>query len=154
MARDVTGPWFRASKNTWYATLGGAKVSLKIKGEENREAAVKAWHRLMADGQTATTNVPQVADAPPALTVQELTDLFLADIASRLKPLTVGQYRIDLELFLTRFKNSPANRVATLRCSLSHPTSRSTALRRSYWPSSNTGRRPLRRRRLPSASRR
>ena len=94
MARDVTGPWLRASKNTWYATFGGAKVSLKIKGEENRDAAVKAWHRLMADGQTATPNRPQGADAPPALTVQELVDLFLTDISTRLKPLTVGQYRI------------------------------------------------------------
>ena len=114
MARDVTGPWFRASKNTWHATFGGAKVSLKIKGEENRDAAVKAWHRLMADGQTATPNRPQCADAPPALTVQELVDLFLTDISTRLKPLTIGQYRIDLELFLAQFKNTSANRVATI----------------------------------------
>ncbi len=117
MAREVNGPWFRASKNTWYATLEGAKVSLKIKGLENRDAAIKAWHRLMADGQTTTPTRTQLADETPTLSMQELVDLFLTDISTRLKPLTVGQYRVDLKQFLTRFRKSSANRVTTVEIS-------------------------------------
>ncbi len=117
MARDNDGPWFRTAKNTWYITLNGHSVSLGVRGLANSKEANAAWHRLMADGQSATQSRQQGADSPPSLTVQELVYLFLTDISTRLKPLTIGQYRIDLEQFLTRFKNVPANRVATIEVS-------------------------------------
>ena len=32
MARQIEGPWYRASKGTWYATADGKSVSLGVKG--------------------------------------------------------------------------------------------------------------------------
>ncbi len=37
-------PWFRASKQTWYVTIEGKKVSLGVRGRENARAAKDAWH--------------------------------------------------------------------------------------------------------------
>jgi len=118
MARDSEGPWFRTSKNTWYITLNGRSVSLGVRGKANSKFASDAWHALMASGKSESRK-PQASAAiiADSMKVQELSDLFLADIASRLKPLTVGQYRIDLELFLTRFKNTPANSLPTVEVS-------------------------------------
>lgn len=48
MARTNEGPWFRASKGTWYYTVGGQNRSLHVRGEKNKRQAVDAWHRLMA----------------------------------------------------------------------------------------------------------
>jgi len=96
MARSVEGPWFRASKGTWYATLHGKNVSLKVKGNENREEAVRAWHRLMADGMTAK---PEPKAKPDEMTVQQLADAFLADAAHRLKAPTMRLYRVHLAAF-------------------------------------------------------
>lgn len=118
MARHVEGPWFRTDKNGWYATVTGKKVALKVKGQDNRTEAVRAWHRLM--GGLPTEHVtplvpvppPQTNPAPNSLTVGELADLFLDDAAARLKPLTVGQYRTDLDLFRSRFGDTTADRVA------------------------------------------
>jgi integrase len=79
MARQAEGPWFRASKGTWYATLNGKKVSLKVKGEENEAAATKAWHKLMAGDNTPSlkshpkVEQPVVAD----VTVKDVADSFL-----------------------------------------------------------------------------
>lgn len=114
MARHVEGPWYRAGKNTWYATVRGEKVSLKVKGPENRGEAVRAWHRLMA-GVPGDVPAPRPTPAPEpaskALTVAELADLFLSDAAARLKPLTVGQYRTDLALFRAAFARTPIDRI-------------------------------------------
>jgi integrase len=117
MGRHVEGPWFRASKNGWYATVGGKKVALGVKGQERRAEAVQAWHRLMAGVPTAPATLPPLAvpqpEPPPAgFTVRELAALVLADAASRLKPHTIQQYRADLVHFLIRFGDSPADRVA------------------------------------------
>jgi hypothetical protein len=42
MPRSVSGPWFRASKNGWYATLKGKAVFLGVKGREREADALKA----------------------------------------------------------------------------------------------------------------
>jgi site-specific recombinase XerD len=114
MSRHVEGPWYRTSKNAWYATLpGGRKVSLGVKGEANKPAAVKAWHRLMADGVTPPPardepvspapgpNPLPVRDKPvsPAETVKAVADRFLADARTRLKPNTARIYAYDLGTF-------------------------------------------------------
>lgn len=111
MARDNEGPWFRTGKNTWYVTLEGRSVSLGVRGSENNKAAIAAWHRIMAGAPVASQSPAPAAPAPKALTSRELVQLFLSDAEARLKVLTVGQYRIDLTLFLTRFAETPIDRV-------------------------------------------
>jgi integrase len=114
MARRVIGPWYRASKGTWYATVGGRKLSLGIRGEENRDAAVKAWHRIMADGPEAVATPkpakpePESAEKPP--TVADVLTAFLADCHGRLKPATVRGYRD----FLTPFQAAHGQVKATV----------------------------------------
>jgi len=74
MARSVNGPWFRASKGTWYVTVEGKSVSLSVKGEGNRKEAVKAWHRLLAEEPK-----PKAKEEPKAeATVKEVVDAFLS----------------------------------------------------------------------------
>jgi integrase len=80
------------SKDTWYATVDGRKVSLGVRGEGNRKAAQEAWHRLMADG-------PKVKPEPKAQvpTVRDVCDAFLVEAPSRLKPKTVRIYRDEAD---------------------------------------------------------
>jgi site-specific recombinase XerD len=129
MARSVEGPWFRASKGTWYATVGPRKVSLGVKGEGRRADAVKAWHRLMADGQqpppiNTQTDRPEEGTKGPGqrsnrpnilpsvqpllsknsggevvVTVTEAAGRFLEDVAARLKPTTARIYANDVGSF-------------------------------------------------------
>jgi len=97
MARQVEGPWYRASKGTWYATVeGGRKVSLGVKGEAKEAEAIKAWHRLMSDPPKPKP-IAEPKPKPIVLTVQAVVDAFLADASSRLKAPTFELYRQDLE---------------------------------------------------------
>jgi len=57
MARP-SSPWFRKIKNTWYCTLDGKKVSLKVRGEGNEREAIKAWHRLFAGMPLESPEMP------------------------------------------------------------------------------------------------
>jgi integrase len=91
MARP-NAPWFRESKGTWYARIDGRQTSLGVKGQDNEADALKAWHRLMANGK------PELKAEAPA--VAETIDTFLADAEARLKPSTAQGYRE----FLTPFK--------------------------------------------------
>ena len=95
MARHVEGPWFRSNKNTWYATLNGKSVSLKVKGENNREAAVKAWHRLMADDTAPKPEPKPEPKVEPKVeaTVKAIVDAYLADAEGRVKPSTMAVLR-------------------------------------------------------------
>jgi integrase len=86
-------PWYRASKGTWYCTINGKKVSLRVRGRKNSKAAREAWHRLMAQGR-------QEAPRPsPSPTVSEVISLYLADCEGRLKPKTVYDYKSFLDPF-------------------------------------------------------
>ena len=129
MSRHVEGPWYRTSKDTWYATLNGKNVSLRVRGEANKPAAVRAWHRLMADGGTlppardkpvSPTPDPKpvaVRDNPvspasrSADTVKAVADRFLADARSRLKPNTVRIYAYDLGTFAREAGSLPLSAV-------------------------------------------
>jgi integrase len=101
MARP-SKPWYRASKDTWYATLDGRKVSLKVRGEENEAEAVKAWHRLFANGTPEPMPMPgpkPVAKAgpePEGVSIRTVIDAFLADAESRAKAKTMRVYRYFL----------------------------------------------------------
>src|SRR6185437_3485760 len=44
-----SAPWFRSSKKTWYCTFGGRKVSLGVRGEENRKQGLRPQARLVID---------------------------------------------------------------------------------------------------------
>ena len=107
MARP-SQPWYRESKGTWYVTVNGKKVSLRVKGRENEREAMKAWHYLFANG----TPGPK-AEAPPmpkpepkaevnaepeaqGVTVGEVLTAFLADAESRAKAKTLRAYRYFL----------------------------------------------------------
>jgi len=78
--------WFRESKQTWYATLDGRKVSLGVKGRENEAEAVKAWHKVMA-------GLKEKAKPKPEPTVAEVLTAFLAEAEARVKPTTLDGYR-------------------------------------------------------------
>lgn len=108
MARRADGPWFRAGKNSWYASVNGEQINLKVKGIENQPDAVRAWHRLMAGDPIqpaphAHTPLPPGDTPPPArsdrspLTVTELVAAFLADAAGRMSNGCRRNYRIFLD---------------------------------------------------------
>ena len=98
-------PWFHAAKNTWYVWNGDRKVSLGVRGEDNKAEARNAWHRLMANGRTT----PEAkAEAP---TVAEVVKDFLADAEARLKPATVRGYRHFLDPFAKTHGNLRADRL-------------------------------------------
>src|SRR5262249_15190313 len=96
MARSAR-PWFYAEKNAWYIWQGSKKVSLGVQGEGNKAAAVKAWHRLMADGKP--TPEPKAQAKVEGPTVAEVITAFLADAESRVKARTLVWYRDFLEPF-------------------------------------------------------
>ena len=89
-------PWFRESKQAWYATVKGRMVSLGVKGRDNEAEAVKAWHRLMA-------GVAEKAEPKPEPAVAEVLTAFLADAEGRVKPTTLDGYRRFLLPFAKRF---------------------------------------------------
>jgi integrase/recombinase XerC len=94
-------PWFRAAKGTWYATVGGRQVSLGVQGEDNEEAAFKAWHKKMAEEGECRTKPKRAA------TVGQVIDAFLEDVKDRVKPNTVRVYDYFLKPF--KAKHAPVN---------------------------------------------
>lgn len=125
MARSSTGPWFRSSKNAWYATVAGRKINLKVKGESNEAEAQKAWHRLMAGlpVDAAKSDKPQqhaAQDEADSPTVASVIAAFLADCEGRLKPSSVVWYTDLLKPFATQGERQ-GERITDY---LSFPTSR------------------------------
>ena len=111
MARHIEGPWFRASKRTWYATVGSKSISLGVRGEQNEAEARKAWHGLMAGTAPAGASVippPPLVQAVPTVanntvTAQAVVDTFLADAAARVTTGCLRNYRLFLTPFCDRF---------------------------------------------------
>ena len=131
-------PWFRAADNSWYATHDGRQVGLGIRGKQNEAAAWRAWE-LLRSGQPLPTYspldpvpiasppapvampLPQAPPPAPAVTVQAVIDAFLGDAVDRVKPDTLGVYR----LFLTGFAKKHGSLAATaLTCPLAEAYSR------------------------------
>jgi integrase len=92
MARHVEGPFYRTSKNTWYVTHQGRKVSLRVSGRRNKKEAVEAWHRLLRGERTVPEGPP-----PAALTVRQTVKVFLS--AAAVKPSTHELYTRHLDRF-------------------------------------------------------
>lgn len=95
MGRNSEGPWFRESKNTWYATIGGKGVSLRVRGENNRSKAQVAWFRLMASDTPASVIPPPPKSEPPPkteVTVETVARDFLAAKRNRIKNKTLYVY--------------------------------------------------------------
>lgn len=111
MRRSV-GPWFRASKNTWYATVDGKKVSLKVRGEGNEADAVRAWHWLMgglpveAEPKPITPK-PESEQKPKGEMLSALVAAYLADAASVVKPNSLRNYKTFLLPFSESMTTSP-----------------------------------------------
>src|SRR5262249_41249117 len=94
MARP-SKPWFRESRNAWYATIHGRMTPLGVKGKENRGEAEEAWHRLVAGG-----NPQKVGEVR---TVADVVNAFLMDTEERVKKNTYRMYRLFLVPFLEAF---------------------------------------------------
>jgi integrase len=111
-------PWFRESKGTWYCTLEGQKVSLKVKGRENEKEAVKAWHRLCANGTPETTPLAGAPQAEPkpepaAVSVGDVLTAYLADCEGRIGRKALHDYRAFLGAFAGAFGTTPASALTT-----------------------------------------
>jgi integrase len=85
-------PWYRASEDTWYASVSGRQVSLKVRGKQNEPEAWSAWHSLRA--RCAGEPEPTAC-----ATVRELLDRFLDDCRGRARPKTVEVYAYFLRHF-------------------------------------------------------
>ncbi len=99
-------PWFRKSSNAWYVTLNGKKVSLGIFGRKSKKAALKAWHRLLVDGQKPKADPKPEPRA--VVTVQAVVDAFLPDAEARISPECLRQYRKHLLPFARQYGKRPA----------------------------------------------
>lgn len=95
-------PWYRKSKDAWYVKVDRRHIPLRVRGRNNREAAVRAWHRLMAGfaSETPTTR-------PTAVSVREWQTAFLDYAETRLKPNTLVWYRHALNHFNSDFATRP-----------------------------------------------
>lgn len=106
MPRRSLGPWYRTSRDQWYVCIGEKMVSLGVRGRENRDEAIVAWHRVLGN-RPVPSPAPESDSSPGsatgARTVRQLVDVFLADAKSRLKPYTVATYAHDLNLFCQTF---------------------------------------------------
>ncbi|CAN5254912.1 hypothetical protein BH11PLA2_BH11PLA2_30600 [soil metagenome] len=139
MARHSVGPWYRQSKNTWYATANGKSISLGVKGmgEANAQAATAAWHRLMADAmaiepelQPNNENKHIATDTPKPCGRKEVSakaqagkegrkevspsigviiEAFLADAQARVSSGCHRNYRLFLTPFGKAFRHRPAS---------------------------------------------
>ena len=72
-------------------------TGLGVKGRENEAEAVKAWHRLMANGK------PTPQAGADAVSVAEVVKGFLADVEARAKPHTSETYRYYLLPFAKKY---------------------------------------------------
>jgi integrase len=106
MARQSEGAWYRKAKDAWYATISGQQLSLGVRGKANRKAAQEAWHKLMVDW-------PGMKPEPKteALTVKQVVDSFLSDVAGRAKTKTVEVYRYLLTPFVEKMGGRAASDV-------------------------------------------
>ncbi len=78
-------PWFRQSKNTWYATINGDKVSLRVSGKDNDGDAWFALFRLLRDDEPTAK--------PSELTVAQLCQRYLQERQGTVKKETHDTYR-------------------------------------------------------------
>ncbi len=111
MARP-SQPWFRESKGTWYCTLNGKKVSLKVRGRENEKEAIQAWHRLFANGtpEPVPESRMEVKSEPRAegIRVSEVINGFLADCDGRVGLTTLRVRSYFLLPFAGTYGSEPA----------------------------------------------
>ncbi|HTU94154.1 MAG TPA: hypothetical protein VMF69_29010 [Gemmataceae bacterium] len=67
MAGRSSHPWFYAAKNAWYVWHNGKKVALGVRGAANKNGALKAWHRLLANGRGGGSPLQPPETLPPPL---------------------------------------------------------------------------------------
>src|SRR4051794_30347751 len=117
MARP-SKPWFRESKGTWYATVGGKMTSLGVRGRENSKEAHDAWHRLMANGSPQPPQDIQPKSEPKVEpTVAVVLDSFLADADGRVKRNTLRVYRYFFKVFRgTEYVQLKASELTPTQC--------------------------------------
>jgi integrase len=74
MARPAR-PWYRTERDAWFVTIAGRVYNLG----KDKEEAFKEFHRLMGGGDPKPPK-------PEALTLAEVIDRYLDDLAGRVKP--------------------------------------------------------------------
>jgi integrase len=116
MARQSDGAWYRSGKDCWYATVEGRKISLGVKGKQNKKAAQEAWHRLMADGAgRLRASKPAEVEKRAEATAGAVADGFLADARVRVKPNTLAAYTGLLKLFTDHFGELPVSELTATK---------------------------------------
>jgi integrase len=86
-------PRYRADRDLWYVTIKGARYTLG-KGEHNREAAEREFHRIMS-GPQASKPAPKVEGE----TVASICNRYLDHARTELAPLTYEFYKRHLVPF-------------------------------------------------------
>lgn len=100
-------PWFRTCKNSWYITIEGRKISLKVQGKENEAEAMKAWHKIAHEG------LPKPEVKKKDETVKELIESFLNDSGTRVKANTQAFYERFLLPFSERYGSRKAKDISS-----------------------------------------
>jgi integrase len=118
-------PFFYAAKNTWYFWDGSSKISLGVRGQENKSEAMDAWHRIMANGRPVAE---ARADTP---TVAEVIDAFLADAKERVSRGTLRNYTAFLTPLTERHGKVKADRLT--------PAQAETYSRKPTWNGTHRG---------------
>jgi integrase len=106
MARQSDGPWYRKSKNAFYATVAGKKVPLAKcgpRGEDDAEARAKArtkWHGLMLARDAAVKSGEDKDEQALAVALEA----FLEYAEGEYKPKTVLLYTAFLQGLIDHLK--------------------------------------------------
>ena len=94
-----------------------------MKGEENKDEALKAWHRLMAGMPLESPQKPLESHGSPQTTpmvkangasVHDVLSAFLEDAADRMKPNTWRTYRLFLLPFAAKHNGRASDLTPTL----------------------------------------
>jgi integrase len=94
-------PYFRSSKGTWYAWIAGRQRSLGVKGEENEDAAYKAWHHLCSE--TPTNALDATNDDKTTLRLADVLQRFLDDAKRRVGSETYRGYEKYLRPVIEKY---------------------------------------------------
>ncbi|WP_152054447.1 hypothetical protein [Tautonia marina] len=104
--RRPEGPWYRAARNAWYATIDGRMFRLAV-GKSNKHAVWMEFHRRMAERRAA----PDAG--PPALgtvAARYFEDLAARSSRGEVGPRTFRDYVGRVSAFIEQHALTPGRR--------------------------------------------
>lgn len=127
----IPQPWYRKFNDTWYVQLGKKQEPL-AKGKDNKEEALKAYHRIMAGLK---------AEEPDRLSAAVLCDLYLDWSEAEHKPSTHDWYKGHLQSFVDSCGKLPGSSITPADVSrwLAARKKAAQAKKRSFGQSSKRG---------------